>query len=448
MRRVLLVDPDGTRREAVRTYLVARGHQVRDTGSLADAATEVLAASFDVIVLDAEIAVAQPEDPVAKLAQLDGRAQIVMIAAAGEIDQASRQGRRRADHVLARSGDLAALEMTVSHLLQVQQTRRRTLAVDVIAQRRGRDPFAGSSRVIQELADQAHSVLDSHAPILIQGETGTGKGVLASWFHQHGPRAEEAFVDINCAGLSKDLLESELFGHERGAFTGATAPKLGLLDVAHKGSAFLDEIGEIDLQMQPRLLKVLEEKRFRRLGDVRDHVVDIRLIAATNRDLARRSREGLFRADLYYRINTISLVLPPLRQRREDIPQLARQVAHELGHDIDFTPDAIAAMQAYSWPGNVRELRNIVERALLTSRTAAWLTPRDLRFETSATEAACADEDAGPDLGTLEQAERRHIERVLRHEQGSVEKAATRLGVSRSTLYQKLKRHGLGTSRS
>jgi len=447
VRRVLVVDPDGTRREAVRAYLTARAHQVRDTGSLEDAATEVLAASFDVIVLDAQLSLAQPDDPVAKLARLDGGAQRVMTGAPGGLEQAARQGRRRADHVLARPLDLAALEMTVAHLLQVQQTRRRTLAVDVIAQRRGRDPFAGSSRIIQELADQAHSVLDSHAPILIQGETGTGKGVLASWFHQHGPRAEEAFVDINCAGLSKDLLESELFGHERGAFTGATAPKLGLLDVAHKGSAFLDEIGEIDLLMQPRLLKVLEEKRFRRLGDVRDHVVDIRLIAATNRDLARRSREGLFRADLYYRINTISLVLPSLRQRREDIPQLARQVAHELGHDIDFTPDAIAAMQAYSWPGNVRELRNIIERALLTSRTSAWLTPRDLRFEIGAPEVACAEEGEEADLGTLEQAERRHIERVLRHEQGSVEKAATRLGVSRSTLYQKLKRHGLGTSR-
>jgi transcriptional regulator with PAS, ATPase and Fis domain len=231
-------------------------------------------------------------------------------------------------------------------------------------------------------------------------------------------------------------VESELFGHERGAFTGASAAKLGLLDVAHRGTAFLDEIGEIDLQLQPRLLKVLEEKKFRRLGDVRDHLVDIRLIAATNRDLARRSREGAFRADLYYRINTISLTVPALRKRTEDIPILARQLANGLGHDIDFTSDAIRAMEAYDWPGNVRELRNVIERAVLLSNRSPRITTSDLRFE-----ATRFDGNEGDEMMTLEEAERRHIERVLRHEHGSVERAAVRLGVSRSTLYQKLRRY-------
>jgi transcriptional regulator with PAS, ATPase and Fis domain len=227
-----------------------------------------------------------------------------------------------------------------------------------------------------------------------------------------------------------------------------------LLDVAHRGTAFLDEIGEIDLQLQPRLLKVLEDKKFRRLGDVRDHAVDIRLIAATNRDLARRSRDGTFRADLYYRINTIALTMPSLRQRREDIPALARQIANGLGHDIEFTIDAVRAMQAYDWPGNVRELRNVIERAILISNRAARITPNDLRFElgpdmpTAHAEAESEEglsENSERWLGTLVDAERRHIERVMRYEKGSVERAAARLGVSRSTLYQKLRRFGIAT---
>jgi DNA-binding NtrC family response regulator len=359
-----------------------------------------------------------------------------LLTANASLDRAVRAVKQGAEHYIAKPVELPALLVILHRILEAQRTRRRSMAINVVEHRRGLDPFVGKSAAIQELADQAHRVLDSHAPILIHGETGTGKGVLASWLHNHGPRAEEAFVDINCAGLSREFVESELFGHERGAFTGASAPKLGLLDVAHRGTAFLDEIGEIDLQLQPRLLKVLEEKRFRRLGDVRDHVVDIRLIAATNRDLARRSREGSFRADLYYRINTVSLLVPPLRTRQQDIPLLARQIANGLGHDIDFTLEAIRAMEAYDWPGNIRELRNVIERAVLLSNRAARITPSDLRFEVPRTETPLdLDEPV-----TLEEAERRHIERVLRHENGSVERAAVRLGVSRSTLYQKLRR--------
>ncbi|HEY4057318.1 MAG TPA: sigma-54 dependent transcriptional regulator [Kofleriaceae bacterium] len=441
MPRVLIADADVATRTQLGSYLNDRGFVVNTASSLSATETELRQRPPDVAIIDCELA-STVEDVMSTLKRIDERVPIILLTAHASLERAVLAVKQGAEHFLAKPVELPALHVIVQRILEAQRTRRRTMAINVIEHRRGVDPFIGKSAAMEMLAEQAHRVLDSHTPILIQGETGTGKGVLASWLHHHGPRAEEAFVDINCAGLSREFVESELFGHERGAFTGAASAKLGLLDVAHRGTAFLDEIGEIDLQLQPRLLKVLEEKRFRRLGDVRDHVVDIRLIAATNRDLARRSREGTFRADLYYRINTISLVVPSLRRRREDIPLLARQIAIGLGHDIDFTADAIRALEAYDWPGNVRELKNVIERAVLLSNRSPKITTNDLRFEAPRTEPSSEMMAVDPDEPlTLEQAERRHIEKVLKFESGSVERAAVRLGVSRSTLYQKLRRY-------
>jgi len=332
----------------------------------------------------------------------------------------------------------AALFVIIQRVLDGYRDRRRQVARTAHEVRSQLDPFAGESALVRDLLAQAHQVLDSHTPVLISGETGTGKGVLARWFHEHGPRAEEPFVDINCAGLSRELLESELFGHERGSFTGAATSKLGLLEVAHRGTAFLDEIGEIDLGLQPRILKVVEERRFRRVGDVRSHAVDVRLITATNRDLGRMVRDGGFRSDLYFRINTIHLVIPPLRRRPEDLPALARQVLDHLGtgRAIDISPDAMRAMQAYAWPGNLREMRNVFERAVLLSGATTRITAADLRFEETETSDHGSDE-----VLTLEEMERRHVEHVVRLESGNIDRAAARLGVSRSTLYLKLKRY-------
>jgi transcriptional regulator with PAS, ATPase and Fis domain len=272
--------------------------------------------------------------------------------------------------------------------------------------------------------------------VLIQGESGTGKGVLAAWLHYNGPRAEEAFVDLNCAGFSRELLETELFGHEKGAFTGAAASKAGLLEVAHQGTVFLDEIGDMDPSAQAKLLKVLEEKRFRRLGDVRERQVNVRLIAATHRDLRRLVREGRFREDLYYRINTIPLVIPPLRERKEDIPILARDFLELFasGRKLRLAPDAEKALQTYSWPGNIRELRNVLERASLLSDSDV-IRRGDLRLEAVVMP---SDGDADVNL-TLAEVERRHIERVLVAVNGHVERAAVALNIPRSTLYQKIK---------
>ena len=277
--------------------------------------------------------------------------------------------------------------------------------------------------------------------MLILGETGTGKGVLARWFHDHSPRAGEAFVDLNCGGFTRDLLETELFGHEKGAFTGAVQAKSGLLEIAHKGTVFLDEIGDVDVQVQPKLLKVLEERQFRRVGDVRDRRVDIRLIAATHHDMAKLIRGKTFRSDLYFRISTIPLTTPPLREREEDIPILASHFLDGLATDLrlnrpELAPSAVSALQAYPWPGNIRELRNVLERAMLLSGGHV-LTEQDLDFHTS-------DSGSTPEFcKTLEQVERQYIEEVLLREGGRVGAAAKRLGIPRSSLYQRIKEFGI-----
>jgi DNA-binding NtrC family response regulator len=265
---------------------------------------------------------------------------------------------------------------------------------------------------------------------------------------------------MNCAGLSREFLETELFGHEKGAYTGAVSTKQGLLEVAHRGVVFLDEIGDLDPQVQPKLLKVLEEKRFRRLGDVRDRQVDVQLVAASHQSLPQLVQEKKFRGDLYYRISTIPLRVPALRERAEDIPVLARQLLAGLAGDLGrrglrLSPEAERALTSYSWPGNVRELRNVLERAaLLCGRDA--LEASDLRFETppqpqagglTPAAAAVPTDGTGSQL-TLEELEKLHIERVVRELGGRVTEAAQRLGIPRSTLYQKIKRYGIGLPRS
>jgi DNA-binding NtrC family response regulator len=277
--------------------------------------------------------------------------------------------------------------------------------------------------------------------VLIQGATGAGKGVLARWLHQNGPRSERPFVDLNCAGLSKELVETELFGHEKGAFTGAVQNKMGLLEIGHKGTIFLDEIGDLDLQVQPKLLKVLEEKTFRRLGDVRERLVDVRLIAATNRNLRETVRQKTFRDDLYFRISAISLYVPSLHERVEDIPILARQLLDRLAADLglrhaEISDEAMRYLQSYSWPGNVRELRNILERALLLG-DQQLLTAKDLHFEVQ------ADNDQVDDgtITTLQEVERKYIARALRMLGGTVPEVAKRLGIPRSSLYNKIKQY-------
>lgn len=305
------------------------------------------------------------------------------------------------------------------------------------------DPFLGTSPAIRRMSELVHRVVSTDSSILILGETGTGKGVLARWLHDNSSRAAEAFVDLNCGGFTRDLLETELFGHEKGAFTGAVQAKVGLLEIAHKGTVFLDEIGDVDVQVQPKLLKVLEDKQFRRLGDVRDRRVDIRLIAATHHDMGKLVRGKSFRSDLYFRISTIPLTTPPLRERTEDIPVLANYFLERLATDLgvnraELSPKALTSLQSYAWPGNIRELRNVLERAMLLSGNRV-LTEEDLHFDTTQ---EVEQQQKGYDR-TLEQVEREYIQEVLLREGWHVEAAAKKLGIPRSSLYQKIKEFGI-----
>jgi DNA-binding NtrC family response regulator len=437
----LVVDDEAGIRFGIRDFLEVNGYEVAEAESCQTAVEIFQAAPPDAAILDYLLADGNALELLPRFKKTCPEVPLVILTAHGSIDLAVRAIKEGAEQFLTKPVDLPMLLVMLQRLLEEQRNRRRQIANKARRTRQDIDPFIGTSKVIRQLAAEARKVLESESPILIRGETGTGKGVLASWLHNHSPRADEAFVDINCAGLSREFLETELFGHEKGAFTGAITSKTGLLEVAHGGTVFLDEIGDMDLQIQPKLLKVLEEKRFRRLGEVRDRRVDIRLIAATHQDLGGLVQDKKFRSDLHFRINTLPLCVPPLRERGEDILLLARWLLHmlttQLGRGtLTLAADAEQALQMYSWPGNIRELRNVLERAILLSDQQV-LSRKDLRFDYASGTETAADDTAL----SLQELEQRHIQRVLRQEQGHVESAARRLGIPRSTLYQKIKQY-------
>jgi DNA-binding NtrC family response regulator len=442
-----VIDDEPGVRFGIRDFLELQGFEIVEAESCHDAQQIFRSLRPDVVIADYMLPDGTALDLLPRLREIDSEIPLLILTAHGSIDLAVRAIKEGAEQFLTKPLELPALHVILQRLLQKQRNHHKQLASKSRQVRQAIDPFIGASMAIHSLAEQARRVLMTESPVLILGETGTGKGVLARWLHENSPRADEAFVDLNCAGLSRELLETELFGHEKGAFTSATTSKQGLFEVAHRGTIFLDEIGDVDLQIQPKLLKVLEEQRFRRVGDVRDRQVDVRLIAATHQDLGELVREKRFRDDLYFRVSTIPLAFPPLRQRIEDIPVLAEYMlekfAADLGRgEIRLEPDSIRALQSYSWPGNVRELRNVIERAVLLSEQKN-IQLRDLHFDGHAHSRSVHLDSSL----TLQELEKQHIERVLVEERGHVEKAAKRLGIPRSSLYQKIKKHHISVSK-
>jgi DNA-binding NtrC family response regulator len=377
---------------------------------------------------------------------IDDDLPVIVLTGQGSIELAVRAIKQGADQFLVKPIELPALYTLLMRALQNKRHRQQTLISQSKARREQLDPFVGESKDIRNLRQMAMRLLTTVSPILIQGETGTGKGVLAKWIHNNSDRNEAGFMDLNCAGLEREFLETELFGHVKGAFTGAVQAKPGLLEVADRGTVFLDEIGDIDLRVQPKLLKVLETNQFRRLGDVRDRTVDIRLISATHRDLKELVRQQRFREDLYFRINIIPVRISPLRERPEDIPSLARdilmRIAAERGWgEIALDDAAMILLVSYPWPGNIREMRNVLERAAQIAQHSP-LTARDLELSyfSDGSDRTATLPSSGMDTRlTMRQMETRYIELVLAEEEGSIEKAAKRLGISRSSLYTKVK---------
>jgi DNA-binding NtrC family response regulator len=449
--KILIVDDEPGIRFGVRDFLESEGLEVEEADTIASAERVLRDWHPDAVVLDHMLPDGTALDLLPRLREIDATVPVVVLTGHATIDLAVRAVKEGADQFLAKPVELPALLVIVQRLLESQREKRRQIAGRARQAREAVDPFTGTSAAIGALAEQAKRIVSTSSPILIEGETGTGKGVLARWLHRNGPRADEPFVDMNCAGLNRDFLETELFGHEKGAYTGAVASKQGLLEVAHRGVMFLDEIGDLDPQVQPKLLKVLEEKRFRRLGEVRDRQVDVHLVAASHQNLPQLVQEKRFRGDLYFRISTIPLRMPSLRERPEDIPILGRQIFQGIANDLGrrglaLSPEAERALCGYSWPGNVRELRNVLERALLLCNHDL-LQPEDLRFEGPGA-TALPLETGGTEMHlTLEELEKVHIERVLREMGGRVAEASQRLGIPRSTLYQRIKKFAISLPR-
>jgi formate hydrogenlyase transcriptional activator len=319
------------------------------------------------------------------------------------------------------------------------------LKTDVFPGQAGFDGIVGESAALRQALQQVETVASSDSTVLLLGETGTGKELVARAIHNRSRRRHRALVKVNCAAIPSGLLESELFGHERGAFTGAIAQKAGRLELADHGTVFLDEVGDIPLELQPKLLRVLQEREFERLGSTRTRRVEVRLVAATHRDLEKMMAESRFRSDLYYRLNVFPVEIPPLRERPEDIPLLVRhfvqQFARRMGKTIEtITDDTMDALTKYPWPGNIRELQNLIERAVLLSPATVLRVP--LRYLQGRT---TPRSDGGTNQ-TLAGAERRHILATLKEVDwvlSGPNGAATRLGINRSTLQFRMRKLGI-----
>lgn len=440
--RVLLVEDDPAVRHGLGAFLRANGILVDEAETCRQARASFRPGDHEVVIADYSLPDGTSLDFLPDVKRLSEDTPFVILTAHGSIDLAVRAIKEGAEQFLTKPVDAKTLLVLVQRLARQHQLRRsQALAA---RERPGvPDPFLGESNLIRQLEQQARKMLGWDSPVLILGETGSGKGVLARWLHANSPRADEAFVNVNCAGLSRELLESELFGYERGAFTGAVTPKQGLLEVGHRGIVFLDEIGDMDMAIQPKLLKALEEKSFRRLGAVVDRQVDIRLLASTNLDLEELVRTRRFRDDLYYRVSTLTLRIPALRDRRSDIPLLAdsilRSIAARMGKlGVRIDDDAVRALQTYYWPGNIRELANVIERAMILQR-GERLRAEDLGLGSGVLVSAGQDEE---NL-SLREIERRHIERVLRRTGDNVTEAAAILGIARRTLYDRLRTLGI-----
>ncbi|MGZ8868377.1 MAG: sigma-54-dependent transcriptional regulator, partial [Thermoanaerobaculia bacterium] len=326
--------------------------------------------SPDVVLLDVQLPDYSGIDLLHQFKMYSETSAVIMMSGLGNMERIIESMKLGAETFLQKPFDTDTLTLTLEQASKVLAQRRELLAFRR-SESKDAERLSGLSPAITHLNDILGQIARAPSPVLIEGDSGTGKGILAKLLHNRSARARAPFVDLNCAGLSKELLESELFGHERGAFTNATNTKPGLFEIAGEGTLFLDEIGEMELTVQARLLKALEEERFRRVGGTRDIRADFRLIAATNRDLQAEVAAGRFRGDLYYRLNVVKLRMPALRERLEDLPILVQEILRPLGKEMGrpipkVSPQALKKLSSYPWPGNVRELRNVLERALLT----------------------------------------------------------------------------------
>jgi DNA-binding NtrC family response regulator len=449
--RFLLIGSPRLAAQDLRQILAVGAHTVDEALDVAASRAYLEKRSPEVILLDLDLGEEEGLELLSELRTLEKMASIVVHQAQPRISTVVEATKRGADHFLSGQLEEEDLRSILLRALEQHRIRRRVLVYqDVIASRTREGTAAipelvGSSPAMERVRELAYQVAGTEASVVLLGETGTGKGVLARAIHRLSRRAAAPFVDINCATLPRELVESEIFGHEKGAFTGALEQKPGLMEVAHQGTVFFDEVGELQLPAQSKLVKAIEDRVFRRVGGVKEISVDIRILAATNRRLDEQVKEGSFREDLFYRLNVFQILLPPLRDRGDDILELADDFVGKLnfsfGRQVETISEAARQLlTSYSWPGNVRELRNVIERAIILaegSEIRAAHLPKNLTGELPAAE---------DDLAPLAEVELEHIRRVTAATRFNMSRAAEILGISRSTLYAKMEQAGLDVS--
>jgi DNA-binding NtrC family response regulator len=442
--RILVVDDEEIVRESLSGWLLEDGYTVL-TAPDGPAAVERLGAEpWSALLVDLKMPGMDGLQVLEEARKRQPDAAVVIMTAYATVDTAVSAMKLGAYDYLVKPFDPEELSLMMQKIVAQQALLRENAVLRKALKReyRFRDLVSKSS-AMQAVFELARVAARANSTILVLGESGTGKEVMARAIHAESPRAEGPFVAVSCAALTESLLESELFGHEKGAFTGAVARRKGNFEAAGGGTLFLDEVGDITPKLQLELLRVLEERKFQRVGGTEPIEVDVRIIAATNRDLKKAVSEGKFREDLFYRLNVIPVTLPPLRARREDLPllveSLLEQLAIELKRPIDgISNEAMAAVMAHNWPGNVRELRNVLERGAVVC-SGSRLQLADLGMGAEAAQPAISA--AVP--ASLEEVERRHIAAVLEHTGGNVSQAARILGIDRVTLYSKMKKYEL-----
>jgi DNA-binding NtrC family response regulator len=445
--RILVVDDEPNARTALAELLREEGYAVETAADGFKALPKLEDFAPDVLLTDLKMPGMDGIELMRKAHELDPEATVVVMTAFGAVDTAVAAMRNGAADYLTKPLNIDELGIVLERALERKALRRETTQLrERISERDRIDSIVGSSPPMLRIFETLLQVAPSRASVLITGESGTGKELIAAAIHQHSNRASGPFVKLHCAALAESLLESELFGHEKGSFTGAAARRDGRLQQADGGTLFLDEIGEISPAIQVKLLRFLQERELERVGGNQTIKVDVRIVAATNRDLPKMVKEGKFREDLFYRLNVVSLEMPPLRARPSDVPLLAmrflRKYCDENAKSIErFGEDALRAMTAYSWPGNVRELENAVERAVVVCR-GAEISAGDLPAQVA--EATGQRTDGMPQVpgASLAELERYAILRTLEHTGGSTSRAAEILGVSTRTIQYRMHQYG------
>ncbi|HTQ40339.1 MAG TPA: sigma-54 dependent transcriptional regulator [Pirellulales bacterium] len=442
---LLLVDDDAEFRGTVARRCLRRGFQVQEASSGEDALGMAERRQFDVAVLDMVMPGLSGLQLLEKLKTSNPECEVIMLTGQGSIETAVQAMKLGAVDFLSKPFPLAELEILIENAYETGQLRKENRQLKTVLSRNQTDSeIIGKSAAMQEVFRLIERAGPTDKAILIQGESGTGKELVARALHRQSTRADKPLVVINCAALPESLLESELFGHEKGAFTGAAAMKPGLFEVADGGTLFIDEIGELAGSLQAKLLRVLEDGSMRRIGSVKERRVDVRLLAASNRNMAKEVAAGRFREDLFYRINVMSLQLPPLRDRKGDITLL---VNHFLGSQWSVDPRAMAAIETYHWPGNVRQLINAIDRAkIMADDNTIYVEdlPPDIT-EARSHNGRSSAEPVGDELAGIERA---HVLEVFNRERGNKSRTARALGINRRSLYRLLEKYHIESPES